>query len=42
MDNIKKTVPKEYVYDLGVNCNAIAVSDILEIHNYSMNKNNMI
>ena len=31
-----------YVYDFSVDYDAIAVDDILDIHNYLMKKNNMI
>ena len=38
----KKTELTGYVYDFSVDCNAIAVDDIKDIHNYLMKKNNMI
>ena len=38
VDNVKKTWLKVYVYDFSVDCNAIAVSDILDIHKYLMKK----
>ena len=30
-----------YVYDFSVDCNAIAVDNILDIHKYLMKKNNI-
>ena len=41
-DNIKKTGLKGYVYDFSTDYNAIAVSDIFEIHRYLMKKNGII
>ena len=41
-DNMKKTGLTGYVYDFSADCNAIAVDDIKDIHNYLMEKNNMI
>ena len=41
VDNMKKTGFNGYVYDFSVDCYAIAVDDILDIHNYLMKKNNM-
>ena len=41
-DNMKKTGLKGYVYDFSTDYNAIAVSDILEIHKYLMKKNGII
>ena len=41
VDNMKKTGLKGYVYDFSVNYNAIAVSDMLDIHKYLMKKNNI-
>ena len=41
VDNTKKTGFNGYVYDFSVDCYAIAVDDILDIHNYLMKKNNM-
>ena len=32
--NMKKTVLNGYIHDFGVDYDAIAVDDILEIHNY--------
>ena len=42
IDNMKKTGFNGYVYDFGVDYDAIAVDDILDIHKYLMKKNNMI
>ena len=42
VDNMKKTRLNGYVYDFSVDYDAIAVDDILDIHKYLMNKNNMI
>ena len=42
VDNMKKTGPKGYVYDFRVGYNAIALSDILDIHKYLMKKNKMV
>ena len=41
-DNMKKTGLKEYVYDFSVDYNAIAVTDILDIHKYLMKKNGIV
>ena len=38
VDNMKKTRLNEYVYDFSVDYDAIAVDDILEIHNYLMKR----
>ena len=38
---MKKTELTGYVYDFSADCNAIAVDDIKDIHNYFMKKNNM-
>ena len=38
VDNIKKTEIKGYVYDFSVDYDAVAVSYILEIHQYLMKK----
>ena len=38
VDNMKKTGLKGYVYDFSVDYDAIAVSDILDIHKYLMKK----
>ena len=42
IDNMKKTGFNGYVYDFGVDYDAIAVDDILDIYKYLMKKNNMI
>ena len=38
VDNMKKTGLNGYVYDFSVDYDAIAVDDILDIHNYLMKK----
>ena len=42
VDNMKKTGLNEYVYDLCVDYDAIAVDDILDIHKCLMKKSNKI
>ena len=42
VDNMKKTGLNGYVYDFSVDYDAIAVDDILGIHKYLINKNNII
>ena len=42
VDNMKKTVLNGYIHDFGVDYDAIAVDDILEIHNYLMKKNDIV
>ena len=42
VDNMKKTGLKGYVYDFSVDYDAIAVSDILDIHKYLMEKNKIV
>ena len=42
VDNMKKTGLKGYVYDSSVDYDAIAVSDILDIHKYLMKKNEIV
>ena len=42
IDNMKKTGLKGYVYDFSVDYDAIAVSDILDIHKYLMKKNDIV
>ena len=42
VDNMKKTGLNGYVYDFSVDYDAIAVDDILDIHKYLMEKNNVI
>ena len=41
VDNMKKTGLNEYVYDFGVDYDAIAVDDILDIHKYFMKKHDI-
>ena len=41
-DNMKKTGFNGYIYDLSTDYNAIAVSDILDIHKYLMKKNKIV
>ena len=41
-DNMKKTGCNGYIYDFSTNYNAIATSDILDIHKYLMKKNNIV
>ena len=41
VDNMKKTGLNGYVYDFSVGYDAIAVDDILGIHKYLMEKNNI-
>ena len=42
VDNMKKTGFNGYVYDFSVDYDAIAVDDILDIHNYLMKKNYIV
>ena len=42
VDTMKKTGLKGYVYDFSLDHNAIAVSDMSDIHEYLMKNNNMI
>ena len=39
--NMKKTGLNGYVYDFSVDYDAIVIDDILDIHNFSMKKNNI-
>ena len=39
IDNMKKTRLKGFVYDFSVDYDAVAVSDILDIHKHLMGKN---
>ena len=39
---MKKTRLKGYVYDFSIDYDAIKVSDILDIHKYSMEKNKIV
>ena len=41
-DNMKKTGFNGYIYDFSTDYNAIAVSDILDIHKYLMKKNKIV
>ena len=41
-DNTKKTGLNGYVYDFSVDYDAIAVADILDIHKYLMEKNEIV
>ena len=38
---MKKTVLNEYLHDFSVDYGAIAVDDILDVHKYLMEKNNI-
>ena len=42
VDTMKKTGLNGYVYDFSVDYHAIAVDDILDIHNYLMKKNGKV
>ena len=42
VDNMKKTGWNGYVYDFSVDYDAIAVDDIKDIHQYLMEKNNIV
>ena len=42
LDNMKKTGLNGYVYDFSVDYDAIAVDDILDIHNYLIKKNDIV
>ena len=42
VDNMKKTGLNDYVYDFSVDYDAIEVSDILNIHKYLMEKNDIV
>ena len=42
VDNMIKTGLKVYVYDFSVDCDAVAVSDILDIQKYSMKQNEIV
>ena len=41
IDNMKKAGLNGYVYDFSVDYDAISVNDILDIHKYLMEKNNI-
>ena len=42
VDNMKKTGLNGYVYDFSVEYDAIAVYDILDIHNYLMERSDIV
>ena len=42
VDNMKKTGFTGYIYDFGVDCEAVAVDDIKNIHKYLMKKSNIV
>ena len=42
VDNMKKTGFSGFIFDFSVDYDAIAVDDILDIHNYLMKKNDMV
>ena len=42
LDNMKKTGFNGYVYDFSVNYDGTVADDILDIHKYLMNKNNIV
>ena len=42
VDDMKKTGLNGYVYDFSADYDAIAVDDILDIHNYLMKKNDIV
>ena len=42
IDNVKKTGLKGCVHDFSVDYDAVAVSEILDIHNYLMGKNEVV
>ena len=42
VDNLKKAKLNGYIYDFSVDYDAIAVDDILDIHNYLMKKNDIM
>ena len=41
-DNMKKTGFNGYIYDFSTDYNAMAISDILDIHKYLMKKNKIV
>ena len=41
-DNMKRTGFNGYIYDFSVDYNAMAVSDISDIHKYLMKKNRVV
>ena len=42
VDDTKKTELNDYVYDFSIDYDAIAVSDILDIHKYLMKKDEIV
>ena len=42
VDNMRNTGLNGFVYDFNVDYDAIAVDDMLEIHNYFMKKNGIV
>ena len=42
VDKMKKTEFNGYVYDFSVDYDAIAVDDILDVHDYLMKKNDIV
>ena len=42
VDNMKKTGPYGSVYDFSIDLTPVAVSDILDIHKYLMEENNIV
>ena len=42
IDNMKKTGLNGYISDFSVDYDAIAVDDLLDVHNYLMKKNNIV
>ena len=42
VDNMEKTGLNRYVYDFSLDYDAIAVDDVLDIHNYLMKKNGIV
>ena len=42
VDNMKKTGLKAYVCDFSADYNAVAISDILDIHKYFLKKNEIL
>ena len=42
VDNMRNTGLNGFVYDFNVDYDAIAVDDMLEIHNYLMKKNGIV
>ena len=42
VDNMKKTEFNSYLFDFSVDCYAVAVDDIKDIHKYLMKKNNIV